>query len=102
MPGGQYSARVLDQDEADHRPGRDGSSWREAGVRRSGEVGKVSLLDSCSAAFNVRCAIRRLRSLAEPGDGVTVISRVDAFGGAIQDLAKAIPCSLPIIDSHES
>jgi hypothetical protein len=29
----------------------------------------------------------RLRSLPEPGDGVTIVPRAEAFGGAVQDRA---------------
>jgi hypothetical protein len=44
----------------------------------------------------------RLRSLPEPGDGVTIVPRAEAFGGAVQDLAQPIPGTVPIIDPHES
>jgi hypothetical protein len=43
-----------------------------------------------------------LRSLPEPGDGVTMVPRAEAFGGAVQDLAQPIPGTVPIIDPHES
>jgi len=45
---------------------------------------------------------RRLRSLPESGDGVTIVPRAEAFAGAIQDLAQPVPGSLPIIDPDDS
>ncbi len=44
----------------------------------------------------------RLRSLPEPVDGVTIVPRAEAFGGAVQDLAQHIPGTVPIIDPYES
>src|SRR5216684_7246911 len=40
----------------------------------------------------------RLRSLPQPVDGVTIVPRAEAFGGAVQDLAQHIPGTVPIID----
>jgi len=44
----------------------------------------------------------RLRSLPEHGDGVTIVSRAEAFASAVQDLAQSVPGAIPIIDPHES
>jgi hypothetical protein len=44
----------------------------------------------------------RLRSPPEPGDGVTIVSRVEAFGSAVQDLAQSVPGAIPIVHPHES
>ena len=43
----------------------------------------------------------RLRCLPEPGEGVTIVPRAEAFGGAVQDVAQPIPGTVPIIDPHE-
>jgi len=42
------------------------------------------------------------RSLLEPGDGVTIVPRAEAFGGTVRDLAQPIPCTAIIIDPSES
>ena len=44
----------------------------------------------------------RLRSLPEPGGGVTIVPRAEAFGGAVQDFTQPLPGTVPIIDPHES
>jgi hypothetical protein len=40
--------------------------------------------------------------LPEPVDGVTIVPRAEAFGGAVQDLAQHIPGTIPLIDPYES
>jgi hypothetical protein len=50
----------------------------------------------------IQCFSRyRLRSAPELGDGVTIVPRAEAFGDTIQDFEEAVPCSLPVIDSHK-
>jgi Na+/H+-dicarboxylate symporter len=44
----------------------------------------------------------RLRSPAEHGDGFTIVSRAEAFGSAIHDLAQPLSGTATIIDPSES
>jgi hypothetical protein len=44
----------------------------------------------------------RLRSLAEDGDGFTIVPRAEAFGSAIHDLAQPLPGTAAIVDPSES
>ena len=65
------------------------------------------LPDAFSAAANVAgvmlvALFDRLRSLPEPGDGVTIVPGAETFGGAVQDFAQPIPGTVPAIDPHKS
>jgi hypothetical protein len=44
----------------------------------------------------------RLRSLAEDGDGFTIVPRAEAFGNTIHDLAQPILGTATIVDPSES
>src|SRR5271170_5277031 len=55
---------------------------------------------SC-AGFDARGASDRLRSLPEPGGGIAIVPREEAFGSAVQDIAQSIPGALRIVDPRE-
>jgi hypothetical protein len=85
------------------RTGRPESALHQERNRGNQSAGRLRAVpNSRSASFMLLAPPERLRSSPQLGDGITIVPRAKAFGNTIQVFAEAVPCSLPVIDSHES